>query len=340
MPKVTVIVPNYNHARYLPRRLQSVLGQTFRDTEVLFLDDASADDSRAVFSHYATDPRVRAIFNEHNSGNTFKQWNLGLEEAKGEYIWIAESDDDAEPSLLAELVARLDANPNVGLAYCRSRLIDADGAVFPSNSLAPGGTNPERWSADYVNDGRDECERYLIYENTIPNASAVLLRHSIVDRVGPAPEAFKLAGDWIMWARMLMTADVAYVAEPLNAFRKHAQTVRHKVERSPREIEEFATIQLEIARRLRLASVRRKEIAEVLAWRWLGCIELDSGRHMQSVRRHLTIFGLIVAIHWRGAWVVSLHWIRQFLRGLGLERPARALLRVITRRTAVGPPAP
>src|SRR3954454_23268459 len=115
MPKVTVIIPSYNHARYLPRRLDSVLGQTFGDFEVLFLDDASSDGSRAVFEAHAasSDPRVRALFNESNSGSTFKQWNRGLREARGEYVWIAESDDYADQSLLAELVECLDAHPNV-----------------------------------------------------------------------------------------------------------------------------------------------------------------------------------------------------------------------------------
>jgi glycosyltransferase involved in cell wall biosynthesis len=89
--KVSVVVPNYNHARFLRKRVDSILGQTFQDFELILLDDCSTDDSRSVLSKYADDPRVRIEFNEVNSGSTFKQWNKGVWLAHGEYVWIAES---------------------------------------------------------------------------------------------------------------------------------------------------------------------------------------------------------------------------------------------------------
>ena len=75
MPKVSVVIPNYNHARFLTRRIETVLQQTFQDFEVILLDDCSTDDSRSILSKYAADPRVRIEFNEKNSGSTFKLWN-------------------------------------------------------------------------------------------------------------------------------------------------------------------------------------------------------------------------------------------------------------------------
>jgi glycosyltransferase involved in cell wall biosynthesis len=126
MPEVTVITPNYNHARYLPRRLESILGQTFQDFELIILDNASTDNSREVIEWYAKDPRVKTIFNAANNGSTFRQWSLGLGHARGEYVWFAESDDYAAPTLLETLVDRLDRHPNVGLAYCQSWVVDED----------------------------------------------------------------------------------------------------------------------------------------------------------------------------------------------------------------------
>ena len=117
MPKVTVITPNYNHARYLPRRLDSILNQTYQDFELIILDNASTDNSREVIESYAGDPGVKTIFNERNNGSTFKQWDLGLSHAHGDYIWFAESDDYAEPTILETLVDRLDRHPNVGLGH-------------------------------------------------------------------------------------------------------------------------------------------------------------------------------------------------------------------------------
>ena len=117
MPKVTVIIPNYNHAHFLERRIQSVLDQTYQDFEIILLDDASPDNSVETLSKFAQDSRVyQAIFNEVNSGSTFKQWNKGISQARGEYIWLAESDDYANKSLLENLVQPLDSHPNVGVS--------------------------------------------------------------------------------------------------------------------------------------------------------------------------------------------------------------------------------
>jgi glycosyltransferase involved in cell wall biosynthesis len=107
MPKVTVVTPNYNYARYLPQRLDSILAQTYQDFELIILDDASTDNSREVIESYAKDPRIRTIYNGENSGSTFKQWNLGLKHARGRYIWFAEADDYAKPSLIETLAKML-----------------------------------------------------------------------------------------------------------------------------------------------------------------------------------------------------------------------------------------
>ena len=91
MPKVSVIIPNYNHAQFLEQRVESVLNQTFQDFEIIFLDDASTDNSKEVFSKYSNHPKIsHVIFNETNSGSPFKQWNKGFGLSTGEYIWIAE----------------------------------------------------------------------------------------------------------------------------------------------------------------------------------------------------------------------------------------------------------
>ena len=70
MPRVSVIVPNYNHARFLRRRIDTILAQTFEDFELILLDDCSTDGSRSILGEYARDTRVRIEFNEANSGNT------------------------------------------------------------------------------------------------------------------------------------------------------------------------------------------------------------------------------------------------------------------------------
>jgi glycosyltransferase involved in cell wall biosynthesis len=231
MPTVSVIVPNYNHARYLRQRIESVLGQTYQDFEVILLDDCSADDSRSVLSEYAKDPRVRIEFNEKNSGSTFKQWNKGVRLASGEYVWIAESDDYADAHLLERLVPLLDAEPTAVLAYCRSWRILADGRVDGFVDYYYTDMHPQRWTADYWADGREECRNYLAQRNTIPNASAVLFRKEVYERVGGADESLVLCADWKLWVEMALKGRIAYLGEPLNYYRFHDGSVRAKSDR-------------------------------------------------------------------------------------------------------------
>jgi glycosyltransferase involved in cell wall biosynthesis len=226
MPRVSVIIPNYNHARFLHRRLESVLNQTFTDLEVIFLDDASTDDSLRVFEPFTADPRVRALFNARNSGSTFRQWARGVGEATGELIWIAESDDYADPRLLERLVARLDRHPDVGLAYCQSWQVDGDGNRLCSVLKWTDWLDAQHWRSSFVNDGRDEITRYLIYQNTVPNASAVVFRRSLFEQVGGPDEGFGLCGDWLFWIKLALTSNVAFTAEHLNYWREHSHTVR------------------------------------------------------------------------------------------------------------------
>jgi len=225
--RVTVIVPNYNHARFLRRRLQSIFDQTFQDWELVLLDDASTDNSREVLSEFAGDSRVRTAFNAVNSGNVFKQWNKGVRMARTPYVWLAESDDAADPRLLASLVGVLDAHPNVGLAYCQSMRIDEQGAVTESLAQWTADLDPEHWTQDFINSGLDECQRYLARRGTIPNASAVVFRREVYDRIGGADESFQLCGDFVTWVRMLIVSDVAFVAAPMNYYRSHAATQRN-----------------------------------------------------------------------------------------------------------------
>lgn len=226
-PLVSVIIPNYNHARYLPQRIESVLSQTYRNFEVLILDDCSPDHSRAIIADYARrDPRIRTAFNTENSGSTFKQWNKGMALTTGQYVWIAESDDYAAPELLAKLVAQLEADDAIGLAYCDSWHVHEDRQTVERDPDYFGTLDPELWRHDFVLDGLAVVRKFMSYYNIIPNASAVVLRRAVVERVGPADGSFKLVGDWLYWASILAISRVAFVAEPLNYFRFHGSNVR------------------------------------------------------------------------------------------------------------------
>jgi glycosyltransferase involved in cell wall biosynthesis len=232
MPTVSVVVPNYNHARYLPQRIESILHQTYQDFEVIVVDDCSTDDSRAVLLRYAGDPRVRIEFNEVNSGNPFKQWNKGVRLARGKYVWIAESDDYADERLLETLVSRLEAEPAAVLAHCRSWRVSAEGHLdgFVNAYLAY--LDPLRWTMDFSADGREECRNYLIFGNTFLNASSVVFRREVYWQVGGADESFGFSGDWKTWAAMALTGGtLVHVGQPLNYCRFHDATVTARTKR-------------------------------------------------------------------------------------------------------------
>ena len=265
MPRVSVIIPNYNHARYLAQRVRTVLDQTYRhETEVIILDDASTDDSLGVLAPFEADPRVRVFRNDVNSGSTFRQWNKGAAMARGEYLWFAESDDYADERLLERLVGMLEANPRCGMACCESWYV-FDGEGHPSKR-----TNQShlienaRWRQDYIADGRAECREHLVAANTMPNASAVVMRRALFEKVGGADETMRLCGDWLLWAKLLTISDLAHVGEPLNFYRCHTAAVRRANRASPATQAEVYRV---IAYIQRSAGVPAEKLEEVLATR-------------------------------------------------------------------------
>jgi glycosyltransferase involved in cell wall biosynthesis len=258
MPRVTVVTPNYNHARYLLERIDSILAQTFQDFELLILDNASTDNSREIIESYSKGQRTKVIFNQQNNGNTFKQWNLGLSQAKGEYLWFAESDDYADPALLETLVDRLDRHPNVGLAVCQSWAVDQDSKPLVNiGDLLERGDHSSHWREDYVNAGHDECKNYLFWHNTIPNASAVLWRRETLERAGGAPTDMRLGGDWMTYINALQFSDIAFVSTPLNYFRQHEANVRTRALRQGTATRETLMVQQKLIDRYGLGNLLR-----------------------------------------------------------------------------------
>jgi glycosyltransferase involved in cell wall biosynthesis len=269
MPRVSIVVPNYNYGRFLAQRMRSLVEQSFRDVEILYLDDCSTDDSEAVIAPFLDDPRVRAVRNAENSGNAFKQFNKGARLAQGEYLWVAQADDYAELDFLETLVPLMDANPSVGLAYSQSLAVDDDGQVLHSMSRRTDELDRDRWQHDHVNDGRDEIRDYLLLKNTIPNASAVLFRRDALESAGFADESLRLAPDHLTYVNLLLLSDVAYVARPLNYFRHHTSTIRKQSRNDGLQISEGYQVLSHIRERLELSDADLEPALSRLARKWL-----------------------------------------------------------------------
>jgi len=272
MAKVSVVIPNYNHSRFLRRRVDSVLSQTFQDFELILLDDCSTDDSRSMLSKYADDPRVRIDFSEVNSGSTFKQWNKGVRLAHGEYVWIAESDDYADEKLLQRLVAVLDAEPQVVFVNCRSWRVYADDRVdgYADSHLLD--FDREKWTNDFNLDGREECRNYFVYLNPVFNASSVLFRKAVYERVGGADERLRFCGDWKLWAAMALTGRVAHVGAPLNYYRVHDASASAKSQRENLASAEYLRVIRWVLGQVKPTDAARRKLSRMLPWLWAPAV--------------------------------------------------------------------
>ena len=254
MKKVSVIMPNYNHAPYLKQRLDSILLQTYPEMEIILIDDASTDGSAAIMEEYAKDPRVKTFLrSETNSGNTFVQWERGIKEATGDYVWIAESDDVAEPTLLARLVEAIEEK-HATLAFCHSQWIDADGNPI-ARTLDP------QWKKDFSMVGDTFVRRYLLGYCSICNASAVLFRReaaAVIDWY--QVQQFTASGDRYVWIQIALQGRVAYVADSLNKFRQHTNKVSGGAEFMGLNIVQDHTIYQLMAPLLNLTAGERRTI--------------------------------------------------------------------------------
>tara|TARA_R110000868_G_scaffold162205_6_gene393245 strand:- start:1946 stop:3085 length:1140 start_codon:yes stop_codon:yes gene_type:complete len=270
-PQISVIVPSYNHAQYLPERLMSIKNQSYSNIEIILLDDASKDSSAKILREFqVTEPRVSCVdINQHNSGSVNQQWLKGLRHAKGEFIWIAESDDVASPDFLTRLYQQFTNVPDLGLAYCDSQVIDEKGDPVESYDYRFKYFK-NIWDKSFVADGKSLIRDYLIFRNVIPNVSAVLFKKAQLERALQQHD-FVYLGDWICYINLALNAKVAFVKQELNFFRKHINTTRwHDKSSYNRAVKEKIAL---------LRMIKKSEISGIDENITLSLSHLYSNRH-------------------------------------------------------------
>jgi glycosyltransferase involved in cell wall biosynthesis len=224
---VSIILPNYNHSAYLKQRIDSILNQTYQDFELIILDDCSTDNSRDVIERYRYHPKVgQLVYNETNSGSTFKQWNKGIGLTKGRYIWIAESDDYCAADFLEKMVKQFQANDHLGIAYAQSYRVNESSEIIGDWLSHTDDLEEDNRTNKRLINGADGIKNYLGIKNVIPNASGALFSRKSLEEVGGADESFILNGDWFLYLKILAQGyTIAYVPEKLNYFREHSVKV-------------------------------------------------------------------------------------------------------------------
>jgi glycosyltransferase involved in cell wall biosynthesis len=349
-PKLSIIIPNYNHTRFLKERIASIKRQTFRDYELIVLDDASSDDSLAVLQEELAGCEHQLVVNQLNSGSPCSQWLKGIELAKGDFLWIAESDDSCPADFLATLLPYLEEGAT--LAYCRSAAIDAEGAdISAATTYWPDRLDPDLWQQPFARSNHAFCRLLLMRANCIPNASAVVFRR---DRARAClalrPQLAKLlfVGDWLFWFEYLAHQDghLHFVAQSKSWFRNHAATTRSRGGSQAlqvRHIEEYCQATRWISRHpLMAGSIPWRQQLLDDRWDWMlleylvrsrpSAAEILLGHGLQGPLRRLLPFRLLFSREVRvRAFPVVGGWINQRLsawqtgRAKVLARLKRAL---------------
>ena len=229
-PSVSVIVPFYNHEKFIEERLDSILAQPIKDIEIIALDDCSTDNTVAKVRPYLQDSRVTLIENEANSGSPFKQWEKGIRLAQGDVIWIAEGDDTCDPNFIQILLPYFD-DPMVNIAGAKTEIIDEHGTL-KENALSPylNMAFPGKFEKSYIKDGFEEINEQLGAMCTLVNASGLLIRKQSFGDTLSTAQSFKMCGDWLIYLECLKGGKIAYDINTRNYFRRHSASQVHKVE--------------------------------------------------------------------------------------------------------------
>jgi glycosyltransferase involved in cell wall biosynthesis len=213
MPKITVIMPAYNHEQYIAEAIESVLNQTYRDLELIVINDASTDNTRSVIELYVKKyPDIVYIIDKAKNEGTVAGLNDGIKHARGEYILWLSSDDAFVPDILEkELSVLLDA-PQYRI--CFSGCCEADETMRVTYKYI---------KKDYVSHPE------LIYRDlaaaNIINGCSILVHRSCYQKVGPFDPRFKYAHDYHMWLRLACEYDILYIPEALVTQRFHTTQV-------------------------------------------------------------------------------------------------------------------
>ena len=208
--KVSVIIPCYNRGKYLGEAIDSVLGQTYRNIELIIVDDGSTDDSLNIARIYSDKITILQHPNGENRGQS-ASINLGLRSIDGEYVAILDSDDYWILDKLEKQVTFLQDHPDIGLVYGNALMVDADG-----NKLF------RRYGDDHQEKNIDGSVLLDCYFSVPSNS---LVRHTVYDLVGGFDESMRAAQDHDMAVRIAEVAKLGFINELMFNYRRHGASI-------------------------------------------------------------------------------------------------------------------
>jgi glycosyltransferase involved in cell wall biosynthesis len=266
LPRISVVVVNYNYGHYLTERLDSIIAQSIGIYEIILVDDASEDNSMTVLKDWMSTHNINItiVRNEYNSGSVFGQWIKGITAATGDFVWIAEADDLCEIKFLETVLPPLLNDRSIVLSYCESRQMDGRGTFYADNYDSYLRIVSETlWTTDRIADGTYEITHALAILNSIPNVSSILFRREYladtVQQYSADIISYKIAADYALYVRLLSFGKMAYSRANLNIHRRHPDSIIAKCQRKDLH-QEIISIQQWVMDRYSLPSSTSRKI--------------------------------------------------------------------------------
>lgn len=194
MPKVSVVLPTYNGSKYIQESIESILCQTWKDFELIIVNDCSTDSTLEIIKEFAKkDSRIKIISNETNQ-KLPKSLNIGFKTACGDFFTWTSDDNRMKPKALEIMCEKLEHNPELGLVYCDMDRIDAEGNLIEE----------VKWP-----------ESHELYKGDCVGA-CFMYRASVTKKIGGYDENMFLAEDYEYWLRIWKESSIAHI--PVNAY--------------------------------------------------------------------------------------------------------------------------
>lgn len=219
-PKVSVIIPTYNRADLLPRAIESVLNQTFKDFELIVVDDGSTDNTKELVSDFQKkDNRIQYIWQE-NSGAPAKPKNTGIKNSKGDYIAILDSDDEWLPEKLEKQLKLFEKDKNLGIVGCNCY------DVYATQM------NKKKERKIKVSRNKENQFSEILGRCFIRSSSSIVIPKFVFDSVGLYDERFKIADDWDLYLRVIPKYKFDFIDEPLFNYYIHNNNISRSSHKS------------------------------------------------------------------------------------------------------------
>jgi glycosyltransferase involved in cell wall biosynthesis len=209
-PKISVILPVYNGEKYLAEAINSILSQTYRDFELIIVNDCSSDGTSEILSTYI-DERIRIINNSSNL-KLSRSLNKGIETAQGQFIARMDADDVSLPERFEKQVAFLEGHPEIGVVGCWVRRIDEKGNI----------------TGKIFRETRPEAIKWELFFGTPVPHPTVMIRAAVIKRAGGFSNDISAAVDYECWTRLVKTTKFANLAEFLLLYRMHTENMSSK----------------------------------------------------------------------------------------------------------------